>query len=317
MTAPSAALRLPGLRTTPGAIDVLVVGPYFCDIVYAGVPRLPGPGEEVWSQSCTVVPGGTYVTAVALHRLEVSSTWVTCFGTDPFSRLASDAAAQEGMDPRGHLHTPVPLPNLSVSISVGSERSFVSYATPPAGDLVGHAIDQLRRLRPRIMVLPGVMARADAPLFGVAAEVGALCYIDPQADADELDEAELNGLLEHAAVFAPNRREADALGVDAERTRRVSALVVVKDGENGATALAAGEALHRPAMAVDPVDTTGAGDCFNAGFIAGWLSGLDLSATLDFANAAGALSTRAPSSDGAPRLAAVKQALQDGSALLR
>ncbi|MEO8463649.1 MAG: hypothetical protein ABI555_10575 [Chloroflexota bacterium] len=67
--------KLPSLREDRGLVDVLVIGAYFCDVVYSGLLRLPHPGEEVWASSCSVVPGGTYITAAALHRFGVSSAW--------------------------------------------------------------------------------------------------------------------------------------------------------------------------------------------------------------------------------------------------
>jgi sugar/nucleoside kinase (ribokinase family) len=68
-------------------------------------------------------------------------------------------------------------------------------------------------------------------------------------------------------------------------------LVVVKDGPGGAYAWREGEILHAPALALAPVDTTGAGDCFNAGFLRAWLEGLPLQECLQWGNIVGGLST--------------------------
>jgi sugar/nucleoside kinase (ribokinase family) len=70
--------------------------------------------------------------------------------------------------------------------------------------------------------------------------------------------------------------------------------VVVKLGPEGAIARKGDETVRREGFEVDVVDTTGAGDSFNAGFLHGYLAGMDLAECVDLGNACGALSTRAP-----------------------
>jgi sugar/nucleoside kinase (ribokinase family) len=74
---------------------------------------------------------------------------------------------------------------------------------------------------------------------------------------------------------------------------RYGPTVVVKDGADGALACAGGELLRVGAVPVEPVDAVGAGDSFDAGFIAALLDGTPLPEALRFAAVCGALSTRA------------------------
>jgi sugar/nucleoside kinase (ribokinase family) len=69
-------------------------------------------------------------------------------------------------------------------------------------------------------------------------------------------------------------------------------LVVVKRGDQGAQAFCDAKAFHVPAIAVDVVDTTGAGDCFNAGFLYGWVKGFSIERCLQYGNICGGLSVR-------------------------
>jgi sugar/nucleoside kinase (ribokinase family) len=85
-------------------------------------------------------------------------------------------------------------------------------------------------------------------------------------------------------------------------------LVLVKRGEAGALAADRNGRLAGPALAVEPVETTGAGDCFNAGFMMALLEGASVAACLAAGNAAGALSTQAPSSSGIPTRSALDAA---------
>ncbi len=98
-------------------------------------------------------------------------------------------------------------------------------------------------------------------------------------------------------IFLPNAREARRLAgqQDLAQAMRMLAglvpLVVVKDGAGGSYACQGDAVLHEPAIAVRPLDTTGAGDCFNAGFVTAWLEGRPLRECLRWGNIVGGLST--------------------------
>ena len=97
----------------------------------------------------------------------------------------------------------------------------------------------------------------------------------------------------------PTRRRRGALGgaEDIEAAARALAargpLAVVKLGPEGAVAVGDGEVTRAVAPAADAVDTTGAGDSFDAGFLAARLAGESLADALALGRACGALSTRA------------------------
>ena len=86
-------------------------------------------------------------------------------------------------------------------------------------------------------------------------------------------------------------------------------IVAVKLGADGALACRAGGPIVRvPAMPIEPVDTTGAGDSFDAGFLRAWLDGGDLARALSSARSAAALSTRRVGGvDGQPTLAEARR----------
>jgi sugar/nucleoside kinase (ribokinase family) len=80
--------------------------------------------------------------------------------------------------------------------------------------------------------------------------------------------------------------------------------VVVKLGAQGALAVSGDQVIRSPAVAVEEVDSVGAGDSFDAGFLAGHLAGRPPEESLRLANACGALSMRAAGGTGAqPTLA--------------
>jgi sugar/nucleoside kinase (ribokinase family) len=75
-------------------------------------------------------------------------------------------------------------------------------------------------------------------------------------------------------------------------------LLVVKNGHEGSYGISNGKMIHQEPIKITPVDTTGAGDCFDSGFIKGWLMDLPLSMCLKWGNIAGGLSTLARGGTG-------------------
>jgi sugar/nucleoside kinase (ribokinase family) len=127
--------------------------------------------------------------------------------------------------------------------------------------------------------------------------------VDPNWDPAESWDGGLAELLPALDLFFPNEEEARritgrATASDAARALRgerdgARPIVVVKRGAEGALAIDAdGEETSIGAFEIEPLDSTGAGDAFDAGFLRAWLEGQPTSTCLSEAAAAGALSTR-------------------------
>ena len=118
--------------------------------------------------------------------------------------------------------------------------------------------------------------------------------------------------------FMPNEREAACVTGQSDPRQIVSWFrdnglrgAVVKLGPQGAIAFSGSETVHVPAFPLQPVETTGAGDCFDAGFLFAWLNGKPLAESLAWGNICGGMSTRRPGGiDGFPAPAEVHSALQ-------
>jgi sugar/nucleoside kinase (ribokinase family) len=144
------------------------------------------------------------------------------------------------------------------------------------------------------------LAAALPELFRTAREHGARTSLDTNDDpAGRWDPAGIAALLAVTDILLPNAREACALagtGTPESAAAALAArgpLVAVKNGAEGALAHDGAALLRTPAVPVLPVDTVGAGDSFDAGFVAATLAGLPTAAALELAAACGALSTRA------------------------
>lgn len=250
--------------------EVLVAGAYFADLVFHGLPRPAHPGGEVFAEGFALVPGGAYTLAMAMHRLGHEVLWSADFGTDVFSREVLAAAQAEGLDQTAFRHHPFPVRSLTVALSTPGDRAMVSYQDPVAPTAL---VPLLRRHRPRVLMLPQL--RWDAEVLA-AAEVAAMAGC-AGGHGLPLDDPGVRRILAQVDVLTPNASEALRLTGAADLDQAIAELaalvptLVVKRGPDGAVAVRDGKRHDVPAVAVRVVDTTAAGDCFNAGFVHGLL----------------------------------------------
>lgn len=286
-------------------LDVVLAGVYFCDLIFTGLPRMPDLGHEIFGSGFDMLPGGTFNIAIAMHRLGLKVGWQCDFGNDFFSRFVLDTAREAGLDDRFFRVRDEPLRNLTVSLSFAEDRAFVTYT-----DMFRpSAIAELVSLNnPRCVVLPVFYHEDDLLALNeqVHAKGGQIFMDCAQVDVT-LDSPGVVDALRAVDIFAPNEVEAlqltgastpaEALAMLAELTP----LVVLKQGPRGATVRQGQQEVHVPALAgLETVDTTGAGDCFNAGFLRGYLNGEPLERCLQLGNIVGGLSTTARGTQHAP-----------------
>jgi sugar/nucleoside kinase (ribokinase family) len=135
---------------------------------------------------------------------------------------------------------------------------------------------------------------------------GAVLSMDCQHTYATLDMPHVRNALSQLDLFMPNASEAmrltgtDNLNAAAKILADLVPYLVVKNGAEGAAAYRNGERCHEPALKLTPVDTTGAGDVFNAGFLAAYLEGYDTQTCLRWGNYCGGMSTLASGPGAAP-----------------
>ncbi|MBU3064418.1 carbohydrate kinase family protein [Nocardia sp. NEAU-G5] len=288
----------------PDRREILVVGAYFVDLIFHGLPEPVRPGREVFADGFTMMPGGAYTLAMAAHRLGHDVVWATDFGTDPFSTHVLHAARAEGLDESAFRHQPTPLRSLTVALSTPEDRAMVSFQDPSYPQPLPSL---LRQYRPRVLMVPQLRYDADTVhALKLARHLGITVVMDCQDVAVDVDTPGVRAALASTDIFAPNAEEAlrltraptmdDAIS----RLNELVSTVVIKLGSAGATATYDGERYGVAAPQISALDTTGAGDCFNVGFVHGLLAGWPPAKCLAAAVACGTAATTGPGSSTAP-----------------
>jgi sugar/nucleoside kinase (ribokinase family) len=306
--------------------DLLVLGDANPDLVLTGdvEPRFDQAERLVEAARLTIGGSGAIV-ATGSSRLGLRVGFCGVAGDDPFGRFLRDELERLDVDVGGLVVDPDRPTGVSVVLARPNDRAILTHAGTIA-DLRTDLIDPVRlELARHVHVSSFFLQRSLAPelpaLFGRVRAGGATTSVDPNWDPSERWDGGLRDLLGHTDVFLPNATEASRIaGID-ELDDAVLALaeragvVVAKDGADGALA-AHGERLVRAvAPTIDALDTTGAGDAFDAGYLASMLAGHPLERSLAIANACGALSTRAVGGvDAQPTMDEVLALLSRGDA---
>jgi len=273
-------------------LDLLVVGDCNPDLLLAGGDVAPefGQAEKVVDEARLLVGGSATIVACAAARLGLSVALVAAVGDDLFGRFMLDALAERGVDASECLVRTRPT-GVTVALVRGDDRAIL---TAPGAMTALTAADVPRRLLERARhvhvgsyyLLDGLRPEI-AGLVDAAHAAGATFSVDPQGDPSGEWDGGLPALAPSLDVLFVNEGEHRMLRSDG------CPLVVVKRGRRGAWAIVDGETIEAGAPQVQPVDATGAGDSFDAGFIAGRLRGMGVRESLALACACGALSTRA------------------------
>jgi sugar/nucleoside kinase (ribokinase family) len=284
--------------------DILVAGDYCLDLIFTGMEGFPELGKELMSSGFDMIPGGSYNTAVVCARLGMNVGWACDFGKDSFSKFVLEKIAEENISTDLFVHHSKPLRRVTVSISYPQERAFLTYYDPEAQ--IPAALKALAKAGGKIFYVPGLYygSDMDAGLLLLKSKRMKLVMDGNCAEEITIENPGLRKALKNTAIFFANSQEVkkftqeNDLHSAMQKLSLVCNLLVVKDGSNGAYAVMDDETIHVSAIPVTPIDTTGAGDCFNAGFLKAWLSDLPINVCLQWGNIVGGLSTLARGGTG-------------------
>jgi ribokinase len=287
---------------------VVVVGSLNMDFAVK-TKRLPTAGETVLGSDFRMSPGGKGANqAMAAAKLGAASVAVRMIGRvglDLFADHLKASLAGAGVDVSAvHASKSHPTGAAIIAVDEAGQNSIV-VASGANADLAAADVEAMRRVFKGAGI---AMFQLETPLTTVAAalklarEEGLTTILDP-APAQPLPVE----LLGNVDILTPNELESKHFDL----SKPVPHTVVVKLGDRGCMAYRAGESFHVPGFPVDAVDTTAAGDVFNAGLAIALAEGSPFPHALRFANAAAAISvTRRGAQISVPSRAEVDAFLQ-------
>jgi hypothetical protein len=214
-----------------------------------------------------------------------------------FSRFVREQARGEGLNEDWFLEYDHPTLGITLSFSFASERAFASYADEAPEP---HYPDLIRQLHPRWVMLMNLRkGNKFVEIVEAARESHSAIFMECQANNASLDDPEVKSALQQVDVFSPNAEEAlqltgsSSIEAALAELAALSPLVVIKLGKEGAIAQQGSRIVQVPGVKVNTVDTTGAGDNFDCGFVYAQIQGYSLEDSLRCGNICGGLSTEA------------------------
>jgi ribokinase len=290
---------------------VAIVGSLNMDVVVKA-KRAPKMGETVMGEAVHFIPGGKGANqAVAAAKLGAQAVMIGAVGDDPFARSLRESLQKSGVDLRGVKTVPGMATGIASILLTDEDNSIVVVAGANSRCLP----EDVAAGRELLSGADILLLQLEIPLETVLAaartakELGKKVILNP-APARELPD-ELYRLTD---VITPNRSELEFLtgrpveegGLEASMRKlleRGAGCVVTTLGAEGAAFLSPEGGFRRvKGYAVDVVDTTGAGDAFNAALACGLSEGMELPDAVDFAGRTAALAvTRLGAQDGMPQ----------------
>lgn len=313
-----------------GPIELLVAGDAVPDLVLGDIAGeiAFGQGSNVVERGVLTVGGSSAIMACGAARLGLHVAFVGVFADDAAGRFMLEELEGRGID----VSACIVLPRRSTAVCVhlvrsGAERdrAMISWRGCDydlTAAMVRRAfVESVRHVHVGSFYLLPKLAPSLAALFSEARAAGCTTSVDPQGDPQGRWQRGLSEVLRETDIFLPNQNEALAVatrvgvpqsGAVNERVLETLAalgpLPVVKCGAQGAVSCDGRSVVRVDAVPTIPIDTIGAGDSFDAGFIYGYLRGWPLDRSLAFAVACGSLSTRA--AGGVEAQASVSEALR-------
>jgi sugar/nucleoside kinase (ribokinase family) len=293
-------------REGPRAFDLLVIGDCNPDVLVLGDDLTPafGQQEKLVASMSLVVGGSASITAVAAAKLGLRVALVAAIGDDAagnfmLAELARAGVATDFMAVRAQLPT-----GMTVALSRGDDRAILTAAgaigTLTPADVPAGLLSRARRVHvSSYFLLEQSLGPGLAALLAAARTAGASTSLDTNWDPAGTWGADFfPDVLAQTDLLLPN--EAEALRIAAATTlpaaiaslTRAGGTIAVKLGARGAMYADGPQRYLATPPQIGPVDTTGAGDCFNAGLLAGLLHGFAPPEALALGCAAGAASTQ-------------------------
>jgi sugar/nucleoside kinase (ribokinase family) len=288
----------------PRRFDITIAGEINLDLILYGLPEeMPLERELLGNDFRLTLGSSSAILAHNLAALGVSVGFITRLGNDPLGSIALDRLTEKGVDisrvkrVAGGTSTGV-----TILLHHGAKRHILTFpgtmSEMTASDLDMEYLASGRHFHLSSLFLHKAL-QPDLPrILRELKAAGLTLSLDTNDDPEDRWKSGLDELLGLVDIFLPNDDEAcritgkpDADSALAALAQRVP-MVAIKCGKRGALVQRGDKKWSIPGQPILPVDTIGAGDSFNAGFLAAYLKGETPDACAAFGNRTAALSTQ-------------------------
>lgn len=293
--------------------DVLVAGEINPDLILTGdiVPEF-GQVEKLVDSAVLAIGSSSAIFACGAARLGLKVGFIGVCGDDVFGRFMLDEMSKRNVDVGNVIVHPDGFTGLSVILARGADRAILTHpgliAELQASDISDALLRRSRHLHVASYFLQTKLQPDLPTLFRRAHSLRLTTSLDTNYDPSE-KWIGFDDLLSVTDVFLPNQTEALSItkSPDVEsaskQLARKAELVAIKLGAEGALACSHMSISKSASISVNVIDTVGAGDSFDAGFMYGYLNQWSVEESLRLACVCGALSTQqAGGTNGQPTL---------------
>jgi sugar/nucleoside kinase (ribokinase family) len=284
--------------------DIAIAGELNLDLILYGLPAVMPLERELLASAFRATLGSS--SAIVAHNaatLGAHVSFTTLVGADDFGRIALDRLCAAGVDTSHTIRHNSLATGITILLPHGDERHILTYlgtiAELSVADLDFDFLTQARHFHLSSLYLQRGLQPELPDLLRRLKQAGLSISLDTNDDPENNWGAPLAEVLPYVDVFLPNEDEICRMTNHANLDEAIDSLavdipaVVVKRGRHGARVYEQGRSIDIAPLNVVPVDTIGAGDSFDAGFLRAYLLSKDTVTCARVGNISGALSTQA------------------------
>lgn len=284
-------------------LDISIAGEINLDLILYGLPEvMPVERELLGTDFQLTLGSSSAILAHNLAALGVHVGFVTLVGQDALGKVALERLAESGADlSRVRVSEGSTATGVTLLLPHGKDRHILTYPGTMAKmrlhDLDLEYLKSAKHFHLSSLFLQRALEPDLPALFRELKSAGLTISLDTNDDPSGRWSGVLPELLDYVDLLLPNEAEAcrmakrETLNEALEELARRVPWVAVKCGSRGALVRAGGETFSVSGISVSPLDTIGAGDSFNAGFLFGWLKEWPPDQCAYAGNVTGALST--------------------------
>lgn len=291
--------------------DVIVVGELNVDLILNQIESFPEISKEKIAQKMDLTLGSSSaIFASNISTLGLKVAFLGKIGKDNFGDFIIDELKKKNVDTNFIIRDDNSKTGITIVLNFDEDRAMVTYTGAMAEltfkELNGDVISYAKHLHFSSFYLQKGLKPNVSDLFALAKEKGLTTSFDMQWDPEEKWDMNYKEILPNVDIFFPNKMELLLLTGEKDINKGLEKLakygnsIVVKMGNKGSVSWDKKKITHvKPFLNKNVVDSIGAGDSFNAGYIFKYLQGAGTIESQKFANLIGAINTTAAGGTGA------------------